>query len=532
MAKNGYFRLIIEDGNVWLEGYAPKEDGKEFDTDDVIKYLDSISFSGYDLQSLDTYIKGQDFTQRYLLSSQEILPESEKCIVTILPNGERAFARFYPPSTGGKELTEKDIVSELQHAGIKHGIKKKAIQHFLAHREYCRDYIMAEATPPVQGRSASVEYFFDLNTTAKPKLNEDGSVDFHQLGNIKTVNVGDKLATLTPADRGRAGISVIGKPLPPVKVNNRYLKYGRNIRISADRCNIYSKVSGHVTLVDDMVMVSDVYEVPANVDSSTGDIDYKGTVQVTGNVNTGYTIKAEGDIIVNGVVEGATLISGGNIVLKRGMSGMERGSLKAVGNITAKYLESCKVECGGGLKADAVLHSDVTCKEKVEVLGRKGLINGGSVTTYADIHATALGSTMGSATRIEVLSDREQLKRLNEVKEKIEEIEASLAKIDKLASAVRKQMLSQQELLPEQLDYIKKATVSKPLLVKELKSMRHEREAILAMVEKNRNSCIRVEDIVYPGVTIIVKDAMKIQNEKTQHCRFVRDGADIRIKGL
>ena len=188
MAKNGYFRLIIEDGNVWLEGYAPKEDGKEFDTDDVIKYLDSISFSGYDLQSLDTYIKGQDFTQRYLLSSQEILPESEKCIVTILPNGERAFARFYPPSTGGKELTEKDIVSELRHAGIKHGIKKKAIQHFLAHREYCRDYIMAEATPPVQGRSASVEYFFDLNTTAKPKLNEDGSVDFHQLGNIKTVN--------------------------------------------------------------------------------------------------------------------------------------------------------------------------------------------------------------------------------------------------------------------------------------------------------------------------------------------------------
>lgn len=532
MAKNGYFQLACDDSSVWFEVHLPEDGGKMFDTDDVVKYLDAISFSEYDLQSLDAYIKGMDFSQRYLLSDQTMIPESEKCIVTILPNGERALARFYPPTTEGKALTEEDIISDLQFAGIRHGIKKKAIQHFLENREYCRDYIVAEATAPIQGKSASVEYFFDLNTTAKPKLNEDGSVDFHQLGNIKAVQEGDKLATLTPADRGRAGISVTGKPLPPKKVNNRYLKYGRNIRISADHCNIYSKVAGHVTLVDDMVMVSNVYEVPANVDPSTGDIDYKGTVQVTGNVNTGYTIKAEGDIIVNGVVEGATLISGGNIVLKRGMQGMERGKLQAAGNITAKFLENCKVECEGSLKADAILHSEVRCKDAIEVLGRKGLINGGSVMTYADIHATALGSTMGAATRIEVLSDREQMKQLGEVKEKIEDLEQSLAKIDKLASAVRNQMLSQQELLPEQVEAVKKATISKPVLVKELKTMRHEREALLAMIEKNRNSCIRVEDVVYSGVTIVVKDVMKIQSDKISHCRFVRDGADIRTTGL
>ncbi len=49
---------------------------------------------------------------------------------------------------------------------------------------------------PVQGYSAKIRYYFDINTTARPKLNEDGSVDFHQLGNIKSVKEGDKLATL------------------------------------------------------------------------------------------------------------------------------------------------------------------------------------------------------------------------------------------------------------------------------------------------------------------------------------------------
>ena len=216
------------------------------------------------------------------------------------------------------------------------------------------------------------------------------------MGNIKSVKEGDKLATLTPAYRGKAGVSVLGKPMMPKKVRNRVLRFGRNIRISEDKCTIYSKVSGHVTLVDDMVMVSDVYRVPANVDSSTGDIDYKGTVEVTGNVTTGFAVKAEGDIIVNGVVEGATLISGGNIVLKRGMQGMDRGMLQAEGNITAKFLENCKVRCKGMLKADAILHSDVECQENVDILGKKGLINGGSLSTYADVHATTLGSTMGA----------------------------------------------------------------------------------------------------------------------------------------
>lgn len=532
MAKNGYFQLVEKDEKVWLQVYSPEPGGEEVASSEVIDYLELISFPDIDIVSLDNYIKAGEFESPFLLREEPIIPENERCVVTIPEKAERALARFYPPSTNGALLTEDEIVSDLKLAGIRHGIKRKAIEHFLAHHEYCKDYIIAEATLPVEGHSASIEYFFDVNVTAKPKLNEDGSVDFHQLGNIKLVESGDKLATLTPADRGKQGISVTGNPLLPKKVKNRRLRFGRNIRISKDKCNIYSKVSGHVSLVDDMVMVSDVYQVPANVDSSTGDIDFNGTVQVTGNVNTGYTIKAEGDIIVNGVVEGAVLISGGNIVLKRGMQGMDRGELRAAGNITAKFLENCKVKCGGSLKADAVLHSDVECGEKIEVLGKKGLINGGSIMTYADIHATSFGSTMGSATRVEIISDKELLKHANTLAEKIEEIEESLKKIEKAAEEMKKQVQSGQGILPEQLQYIKKAGASKPVLIKEWQEMKYERESILSQVERNKYACIRVEDTLYSGVKLIIKDVMKIQHEKLSHCRIVRDGADLRVRGL
>lgn len=532
MAGNGYFELIQKDDKMWLKIHPPKEGGDEVSIDDIMKYMDLISFPDYDVVALDAYVKSGNFTNPIKLLDSPIIPERERMLVTIGEKGERALARFYPPSTDGSSLTEQDIVSDLKLAGIRHGIKKKAIEHFLANREYCRDYIIAKATPPIQGHDAKITYYFDVNVTAKPKLNEDGSVDFHQLGNIKGVKAGDKLAKLTPVDRGRAGISVLGKPIPAKKVKNRFLRFGRNIRISEDKCKIYSKVSGHVTLVDDMVMVSDIYKVPADVDASTGDIVYKGTVEVTGNVNTGYRIEAEGDIIVNGVVEGATLISGGNIVLKRGMQGMDKGELRADGNITAKFLENCKVSCKGKLKADAILHSEVRCEGSIDVLGRKGLINGGSVKTYAMIHATTLGSTMGALTEIEVLSEMDLIKESNSLREDIDEREVALNKMEQLAKNVKSQLAMNQEVSPEQKQSIKQMTVNKSVIVKELREMKAKRESLLERIEKNKLACIKVENEVYSGVNIAVRDVSKRVNESVSHCRFVRDGAEIRMKGL
>ena len=246
---------------------------------------------------------------------------------------------------------------------------------------------------------------------------------------------------------------------------------------------------------------------------------------MTGNVTTGFAVKAEGDIIVNGVVEGATLVSGGNIVLKRGMQGMDRGMLQAEGNITAKFLENCKVRCKGMLKADAILHSDVECQENVDILGKKGLINGGSLSTYADVHATTLGSTMGASTKIKIISDKELIIRANEIKEEVENKEETIRKIDEVVNRVKGQLASNQEVLPEQMNYLKQATVNKPLLVKQIRELREEREKLLVRIEKNKHSCIRVEGAVYSGIDITIKDVSKIQHEQVSHCRFVRDGA-------
>lgn len=141
---------------------------------------------------------------------------------------------------------------------------------------------------------------------------------------------------------------------------------------------LIAQVNGHVELVEGTVFVSDELAVE-NVDNATGNIDYEGNVQINGNVTTNFRVKAKGDIVVKGVVEGAVLEAGGNIVIARGMNGMGRGVLKAGGNIISKFLENATAEAEGYVASESILHSKVTAGGEVNVDGRRGFITGGKV---------------------------------------------------------------------------------------------------------------------------------------------------------
>ncbi|MCR5797190.1 MAG: FapA family protein [Eubacterium sp.] len=530
--KNSYFQVICKNNKTYLQVTPGDEGCEKLSVDEITRYIDFINIDRIDVVALKSYIDSENYETPFLLSMETILPEREHLDITVKDEGRTAIARFYPPAAGGDLIDKEEIISDIQFKGVIHGIDENAVDDFIENRQYCTDYVIARATEPIEGYDASIEYFFDITTTVKPKLNEDGSVDFHQLGNIKAVEAGDMLARLTPAMRGKNGIDVRGKALLAKKVNTKSLRYGRNISISEDKCTIYSMVSGHVSLVEDLVMVSDIYELPANVDTSTGDIDYNGSVKVNGNVNTGYSIRATGDIIINGAVEGADIYAGGNIVILRGMQGMSRGRIEANGNITAKFIENSQVVCGGDLKCDALLHSDVECKGSIAVLGRKGLINGGNVRSYGKIEASNLGSNMGSSTKVELISGKELSKQINSHEKKIDEARASINKLNEVLEVIKESIELEAEVKEAHIQFLKTAISSKPKLLKEISVLRERIELAEEILERTRRASINVGGKVYSGVKISIHDVSLVISKDTSHCKFVRDGADIRSKVL
>jgi len=155
------------------------------------------------------------------------------------------------------------------------------------------------------------------------------------------------------------------------------LPKGKNVEISEDGQSLIAGIDGQVNYIDGKVSVFANYEVPADVDNSTGNISFVGNVIIRGNVLSGFTVEAGGSVEVMGVVEAAVIKADGDIILRRGMQGLGRGILKSGGDIIAKYIENSIIEAKGDIKAEAIMHSNVKCGNKLELSGKKGLLIGG-----------------------------------------------------------------------------------------------------------------------------------------------------------
>ena len=136
-------------------------------------------------------------------------------------------------------------------------------------------------------------------------------------------------------------MNVFGEEISPRTVRSLTLDYANNIKCNEEKTEIFSEVTGHASLVKGKVFVSSVFEVPADVDNSIGNVEYAGNVHVAGNVKGGFEVRAKGDIIVEGVVEDALLEAGGQIIVKRGIHGMGKGYLQADSNICLLYTSRC-----------------------------------------------------------------------------------------------------------------------------------------------------------------------------------------------
>lgn len=531
-SKNAYFHLTIKNDGTYLKIYDAEPGGQPLVYDEISNYLIDRKIYEYDKVELGRAIATLKDTAEVKLTTANLLPQDEYLKVVISEDRMFVKGRFYAPSNNGNLMTKEDIIQAMVRAGVKYGVDEVNVYSFLHDRKYCTDYILAKATPAVQGRDAVISYHFNTDLTLKPKTNEDGSVDFHQLDMISHCKKDELLATLTPVDYGKPGIDVCGNIIRPNKVNNRILRHGNKVYLSEDGLQMYSEVDGHVTLTDGRVFVSDVYEIPADVDTSTGDVEYDGNVVIKGNVITGFSVKAKGNIEVNGVVEGAYLEAGGQIVLKRGMQGMNKGILKANGNIITKFLENAEVIAGGYVTTESILHSKVSAKGDVIVGGRRGFVTGGEIRSGSLISVKTAGSQMGTNTLLEVGIDPRVLEEFRELEKKIATLQSDKDKLAQAVAMIRKKMQMGTQIAQDKLDNLKQITQSNVYIDAQLQEARKRYDELKLEVDSNSSGAIKIQDIVYPGTKIVISNVIYFVREEIHHSRFIRDRADIKVVAL
>ncbi len=516
--KNSFFKIEIKDDGTYLDLYPPMNDGKNLDIKEITEFLDGKGFPHYNAlvikKALETLA---DKPMRVKISDKLIEKFDESAKIIVSEDKMVAYARFYPPSTGGNLMTKKEIIAELERENISYGIVHKVIDVFLMARQYCLNIPIVKGDKPVHGTDTKIEYKFNTKPLSKPKMLEDGSVDFHELNIFTGVSEGDVLAVLTPHDFGAPGKDIYGNDVIQNKPKIKILKYGRNISISEDKTVITSMVNGNVTLTDDTVFVSDTYTVAADVDASTGDIEYDGSVMIPGTVRTGFTVKAKGDIQVNGVVEGATLIAGGNIVIKRGVQGMTKGRLVAGGDICAQFFESANVEAQGDVLAGSILHSNISSGGRVVVSGRKGFIVGGEILCESYVEVNSIGNRMETQTMVKVGVKPELYEEMKSLVTFVTDINNQIDETSSYLNVYREKVKNGVKLTPENMKLIKQYNAKLDELNAERGDKNERLLEIRRELDKGKQGSVKVLGNTYRGVTLFIASCVYIVKDKETH---------------
>nr|WP_315102913.1 FapA family protein [uncultured Catonella sp.] len=529
--KNAFFQMLIKD-TVYIKYFPPRNGGDKLNFEEFVGYMNAHSIS-LDYKEFSDAMSRAKEPFIFKTNTEKTYPEAEKMIINISEDSMQVVCRFIPPSTGGKIMHKEDLLKDLELNGIKFGIIEEEVDRYINNKQYCTDYIMARGKPPVNGHDAKIIYKFNTDLQAKPKENDDGTVDFYDLDIIASVSAGDELAELIKEDEGKSGIDVRGRLIRPDKVEKLRLKYGKDISLSEDGLHLISDISGHVILDNEnKVKVSNIFTVKNDVDISTGDINYDGNVEVRGNVINGFKITATGDVIIGGTAEGVEITAGGQIILKRGIRGMGKGILKSGGNVIAKFLENTTVQSGGYVIADAIIYSDVSSKGDVIVNSKKGYVNGGTIRSETLIKVKNAGSEMGTKTNLEVGVDPTLLVRYKTLRSKIEETMQRMEVSSKSIELYSRKMRNGEKLSPEKLSQFKILAMEYKRDNDNVSLMQEECISIQGEIEKQDGGIIEVGNVVYPGVKVVVVDSTLYIRNEVKSVRFVRDGADVIARHL
>jgi len=524
---NGFFQLLFNEKGTNVIIYPPTDGGLTVDPTELMNYLNGRNIK-FEMSTLVNALKKVEKKEIINLSAEVGIAEAETFVLNLYEERMKAIARFYPPSVGGTLLSSEDIKNDLKRQSVVSGLNQVAIALFLTNRTYCTDIEIAKGVAPVHGTDARIEYYFNTDLSAKPTLLEDGTVDFFHLHTMNHCKKGQLIAKLFKEDPGKFGESVIGERIKPRDVKKLALKYGRNIIINEDRTELTSDVNGHVSLVEGKVFVSDIYEIE-NVDNSTGNIEYEGCVQVNGNVCSNFKIKANGNVTISGVVEGAYIEAGGNITIIRGMNGMNKGVLKAGGNIVAKFIENATVIADGYVETEAILHSKVMSKDEINVVSNKGYITGGMVSATKAVHAKHLGSPMGADTIVEIGVDPSQKERYMALDTAVREARATLDSIRPVIIATGERLKAGVQLKPSQVLYFKKLALTSKQKQEQLTKDQAELDALESLMRANTRAEVTVTGEVYAGTKIVISDVSMIVKESMKYCRFVKGAGEVEM---
>lgn len=395
-----------------------------------------------------------------------------------------------------KNASVDAVLEELKKQGITKGIDRDAIEQALKQIAENKQMKIASGRPAEDGKDGWYEYFFRTEVVRTPKHLEDGRVDYQNIEWFETVEENQKLVYYHKAENGTFGYTVTGVLLKPHKGKDLPMLRGSGYYLEDDGKTYHASMNGRIELRENQLIISRLFEFD-EITMATGNVDVDGNVHIKGQVGGKTLVRATGDIVIDGFVEGAVIESGANIVLRNGVNASNQGSIYAKEKIVGRFFETANVRCDGDIYADYSMDSQIFAKGQIVFSGSKGILVGGRTEAEKGISAYSIGNAAGSLTTILFGTSRETRRIMKEQIEKMSGVQREIDIFTKSYEDLQKKYAP--EILNGMELYLK---LENAIYTKEteLKQLRGEQEQLLARIRESDQAEVRVRGNLYEGV--------------------------------
>ena len=293
---------------------------------------------------------------------------------------------------------------------------------------------VARGLDPVQPVHGEVKYHFPTDFLHAGKVNEDGSINFHDRGEIPFVKTGAFLAVKIMTEEGKPGIDVTGAKIPVSDPEDRTFEAGPGTSLSDDGRKIYAAVDGQPHL-DAMgkVTVNPELKINGDLGFETGDVIFDGNVVVSGKVKQGFKVK--GASLTAQEIQGAEIDLTGDLNVSFGIVDTDLVNVK--GSVQAKFIHNSKINAFGDLIVqreiiDSVIRLSGAC------INTNGTIINSEIYANMGIDAGTIGSDSAQPSKLTVGRDEHTLRL-------VEGLEGKIRKNVETASIVSRDISSLEE---------------------------------------------------------------------------------------
>lgn len=422
---------------------------------------------------------------------------------------------------GGVAAAADAAAKAASRAGVVFGIDPTALARAVASPGVA--VAVAAGAAPQAGVDASLEALVEVSQARHLIEDERGHIDFRELGVQRSVAAGTPLMRRHPPQPGTPGHTVTGVEIPAPKTKDvKFAVRLQGVQLSADDPDLLvAAIDGKPVFHRDGFSVDPVLVLPG-VNLSTGNVDFVGSIEIKGDVQSGMKIKAGGGVTIHGTLESAEIEAGGDVEVKGGVIGQRTPAgrngeartngarIQAKGNVHTHHVDNAVIVAERSVFVDeSIVQSDVTAMEEV-VVGKegtnKGHIIGGTVRATRAVTALCLGAPGSNETA--VMAGMSPL---------------LLAAIDakKTAAAAKRKEHDDLEKVvkvlqtrPDRAELLAKARLTLEKTGEELAELVADQLALEAELKLADDAQVVVRSMVHPGVAVTIGRKRTVVTEK------------------